>query len=53
MKYLLYMGILLGVLLLPERGTDVGKLIPVGVVAISGSGFFSQEVNGSAAMAAR
>ena len=37
MKYLLYAGILLGVLLLPERGTDVGKLIPVEVVAISES----------------
>lgn len=35
MKYLLYVGILLAVLLLPERGTDVGKLIPVEVAAIS------------------
>lgn len=35
MKWLLYIGILLAVTLLPETGTDVGKLIPVEVVAIS------------------
>lgn len=35
MKYLLYVAILLSVLLLPCDGTDVGKLRPIEVVAIS------------------
>lgn len=35
MKYLLYIGILLAAMLVPDRGTDVGKLIPVEVAAIS------------------
>ena len=35
MKYLLYIGILLAATLIPDDGTDVGKLIPVEVVAIS------------------
>lgn len=38
MKILLYMVILIGVLLLPAQGTDVGKLIPVEVIAVSESG---------------
>lgn len=37
MKLLLYMVILAAVLLVPSRGTDVGKLIPVEVVAVSQS----------------
>lgn len=37
MKTILYMVILLAVILAPTKGTDVGKLIPVEVVAISDS----------------
>lgn len=37
MKLLLYMAILLAVLLFPSRGVDVGKLIPVEVIAVSES----------------
>ena len=35
MKWLLYFGILMAVILCPTEGTDVGKLIPVEVVAVS------------------
>lgn len=35
MKYLLYICILLAAVLVPDKGTDVGKLIPVEVVMIS------------------
>lgn len=35
MKVLLYIVILAAVLLVPTRGTDVGKLIPVEVIAVS------------------
>lgn len=38
MKLLLYIGIFLAVILMPTEATDVGKLIPVEVVAISDSG---------------
>lgn len=37
MKLLLYIVILIAVLLVPVRGTDVGKLIPVEVIAVSES----------------
>ena len=35
MKWLLYLMILLGVWMVPVHGTDVGKLIPVEVIAVS------------------
>lgn len=35
MKWLLYLSILFGVWMVPVRGTDVGKLIPVEVIAVS------------------
>ena len=35
MKWILYVGLLLVVILLPVEATDVGKLIPVEVVAVS------------------
>lgn len=35
MKLLLYAALLLAVLLLPNEGTDVGRLIPVEVIAVS------------------
>lgn len=38
MKMLLYIAILIGVWLIPVRGTDVGKLIPVEVIAVSETG---------------
>ena len=38
MKLLLYGAILAAVLLIPNEGTDVGKLIPVEVIAVSESG---------------
>ena len=35
MKWIIYLALLLGVTMLPTEGTDVGKLIPVEVIAVS------------------
>lgn len=38
MKLLLYLAILIGLWIIPLRGADVGKLIPVEVIAVSEKG---------------